>query len=243
MSAKLRDILVRYVVASVGLFLVALGVALSVISNLGTSPLSCPAYVMSGTWGLTVGNWTIIINMLYLVVQVAVFRKNFKAKYLMQILATVVFGYMIDLSMQMFQWLQPDTLTIRLVLIVLACAVTALGVSIEVIARAWMLSAEMTVYAISKTFQKPFDKVKVVMDCSLVVISMLTAFVMYGNFFGFGEYTGIVDVLLGNTSGVVIGLGTILMAFLAGGLMRFTDPLADRMMDRIIDFMLTCKKI
>ena len=36
------------------------------------------------------------------------------------------------------------------------------------------------------------------------------------------------DVLLARTPGVVIGLGTLLMAFLPGYLMRFTDPLVAR---------------
>ena len=43
MNAKTKEILLRYGVASVGLVFVALGVALSIISNLGTAPLSCPA--------------------------------------------------------------------------------------------------------------------------------------------------------------------------------------------------------
>jgi len=235
MNQKFRDIIIRYALASVGLLLVAMGVALSVLSNLGTSPLSAPAYVMSGTWGLTVGNWTIILNMIYLVIQMAIFRRRFKAKYLMQILATVVFGYMIDLCMWCFSWIAVNSFVSRLALNVLACAVTALGVSIEVIARAWMLSAEMTVYAISKTFTLPFDKVKVVMDCALVVISMLISYLMYDNPFGFGVYENLSGILLGNTQGVVIGTGTVLMAFLAGGLMRWTDPIANKFVDSIIN--------
>lgn len=238
-SKKAKGVIIRYSVASVGLLLVALGVALSVISNLGTSPLSCPSYVVSGTWGLTVGNWTIIINMVYLFLQLAIFRRNFKAKYLMQILATLIFGYMIDLCLWCFAWLPSlavmHTFAGRLMLNILACAVTALGVSIEVVARAWMLSAEMTVYAISRTFLLPFDKVKIAMDCSLVVISMLVAWIMFDNPFGFGEFRSVADILLGRTEGVVIGTGTVLMAFLAGGLMRWTDPIADKIIDLVID--------
>ena len=67
-----------------------------------------------------------------------------------------------------------------------------------------------------------------VMDSSVVVISALLAFIFFGNFFGSGEFTGLADVLLARTPGVVIGLGTLLMAFLPGYLMRFTDPLVAR---------------
>ena len=44
--------------------------------------------------------------------------------------------------------------------------------------------------------------------------------------------TGMADVLLARTSGVVIGMGTLLMAFLPGYLMRFTDPLVRPLRDR-----------
>ena len=83
----------------------------------------------------------------------------------------------------------------------------------------------MTVAAFSSTFGKEFGKVKMVMDSSMVVISAVLAFIFFGNFFGSGEFTGLADVLLARTPGVVIGLGTLLMAFLPGYLMRFTDRL------------------
>lgn len=230
-----RDVFVRYFVATIGLLLVAAGVAVSILSNLGTSPLSCPSYVLEGVWGLTVGNWTIIINMIYLLFQMAVLRKDFKSKYLMQILATVVFGYMIDFSIWCLSWIHPTTLFHRVFLIIIACLVTALGTSIEVIARAWMLSAEMTVYAVTKKIHKPFGNIKVAMDSILVVISLIIAWLMYDNPFGFGKYDGIAGVLSGRTEGIVIGTGTLLMALLVGTFMKLTDPLADRIMDYIIE--------
>ena len=63
MNAKVQDILVRYGIATVGLVLVALGVALSIISNLGTAPLSCPAYVLNlRIPALSVGTFTLLVN-------------------------------------------------------------------------------------------------------------------------------------------------------------------------------------
>ena len=42
-----NNIVVRYLVATLGLILVALGVALSLKSNLGTAPVSCPPAVLN----------------------------------------------------------------------------------------------------------------------------------------------------------------------------------------------------
>lgn len=233
----MRNILIRYSLATIGLLLVAIGVALSIISNLGTSPLSAPGYVLSPIGGgrISVGNWTIIVNTVYIFIQLAVFGRDFKAKYLMQIPASIVFGYLIDLSILMFCWLHPTGFIARLIILVISCFVTALGVSIEVVANGWMLSAEMTVYAISKTYHKQFDRVKVIMDLCHVFISSAVAFLLFRNPFGFGEYDGLYGALTGQTEGIVIGLGTVLMAIFAGGFMKFTDPVADKLMDAVIE--------
>ncbi|MBP5625829.1 MAG: hypothetical protein J6W98_02820 [Bacteroidales bacterium] len=230
---KAKDILSRYAVATVGLVFVAFGVALSIISNLGTAPLSCPSYVLNLKWPvLSVGTFTVLVNMTYMLLQIAVLRKDFKAKHLMQVLASAVFGYLIDGCMWALSWLHPAGFAARIGLTVLAAAVTAFGVSVEVAADAWMLSAEMTVAAFSKVLRKPFGPVKVVMDSLTVVLAAVLAWIFFRNPFGAGAWTGAGDVLLARTEGIVIGLGTLLLAVLPGALMRLTDPLVARIKDR-----------
>ena len=234
MNAKVQDILVRYGIATVGLVLVALGVALSIISNLGTAPLSCPAYVLNlRIPALSVGTFTLLVNISYMLLQMALLRKDFKAKYLMQVVASALFGYLIDGWMWALGWLQPAGFGARLALTVLAGAVTALGVSLEVAGNAWMLSAEMTVGAFSQVLRKDFSRVKIVMDSLVVVVSAVLAWLFFSNPFGSGAWTGLGDVLLARTPGVVIGLGTLLLAVLPGLMMRLTDPLAARLVKGI----------
>ena len=153
MASRTVNIIVRYAVASVGLFMIAFAIALAIKSNLGTAPLSCMAYVLNLDMpGISVGTFTFLVNMLYILIQLAVLRRRFKPEHLMQVVASVLFGYMIDLSLWMLEWLEPAGFGIRLLLILAAAAVTALGTSIEVAANAWMVSAEMTVAAFSSTF-------------------------------------------------------------------------------------------
>ena len=62
-----KNIIIRYLVATLGLFLVALGVALSIKANLGTAPLSCPAYVLNLEYpSVSVGTFIFIVNMVYM---------------------------------------------------------------------------------------------------------------------------------------------------------------------------------
>ena len=230
MDTKVSDIVRRYAVASVGLALVALGVALSIISNLGTAPLSCPAYVLNLRFpALSVGTFTLLVNTTYLLVQLLLWRNKFQVRYLLQIVASAVFGYMIDGCLWALSWLEPGSFAVRLVLTLLAAVVTAVGVSIEVLADAWMLSAEMTVLAWSQVFRRPFGRVKVGMDSLMVLLSAALAWLFFRNPFGEGVFTNLGDILLARTEGVVIGLGTLLLALLPGLLMHWTDPLVARL--------------
>ena len=225
MNAKAKDKLRRYGVATIGLMFVALGVALSIISKLGTAPLSCPAYVLNLRFpALSVGTFTLLVNISYLFIQIALLRKDFQARYLMQVVASAVFGYMIDGCLWALSWLHPATFAARLGLTLLAALVTAFGVSVEVVADAWMLSAEMTVNAFAKVLRKPFGPVKIVMDTLIVILSAALAWLFFSNPFGAGHVSGAADVLLARVPGIVIGLGTLLLALLPGALMRLTDP-------------------
>lgn len=219
----------------------ALGIALSIISNLGTSPLSCPAYILSLKWRPTVGEFTIIVNTSLILVQLLALRKLFKVKYLMQIPASFVFGYMIDFWMWALSALSPVTLFSRFALIFAGCVITAFGVSLEILAQAWMLSAEMTVYAFTKVTPYKFGNLKVAMDCLFVAIAAVLSWVLFKNPFGAGELVSFKDILLARASGVVIGVGTLVCAVLPGFFMRWSDPVADRIATRLMRFDTTRK--
>ncbi len=87
---KVKNILIRYAIATIGLFFVAIGVALSIKSNLGIAPISAPPYVMD-LWGgfkigghaLTIGEYTIIMHMIFILLQIVLLRKDFKLEHLM----------------------------------------------------------------------------------------------------------------------------------------------------------------
>ena len=229
----MKRIVSRYLASTLGLVLVALGIAMTINSNLGTSPLSCPAYVLS-LWGKpTVGEFTIIINTLLILIQLAVLRGRFKLKYLMQIPASFVFGYLIDFWVWALASAVPHTLFARFAFSIISCIITAFGVSLEVGAQGWMLSAEMTVYAFTKVSEKTFSTLKVRMDCIYVVISAALSYILFHNPFGAGEFTSLADTLLARVPGVMIGIGTVLSAILPGWLMRLSDPVMDRLLVRL----------
>ncbi len=118
----------------------------------------------------------------------------------------------------MCSWLVVDTIVLKLLVIVLACLVTALGISIELAAGAWMLSAELTnvaiVYAVPKI---SFGTAKILVDSTMVILSALASYFFFGHFLGNGT-----------PNGVVISWGTIILAFLPGYLIKYTDIVVEK---------------
>lgn len=55
----------------------AFGVAFSIKAALGTSPISSVPYVTSTISGLSVGTTTIIMNFMFVLIQIAILRKKY----------------------------------------------------------------------------------------------------------------------------------------------------------------------
>ena len=80
----------------------------------------------------------------------------------------------------------------------------------------------MTTAVLSRVTKAPFSTVKVVFDIALVALTAAFAWFTFG-------------LLTGNGFTVVIREGTLLLAFLTGICMRFTDPLMDRLFAPLFD--------
>lgn len=59
-----KEMIKRYVVFILGLFISSLGVSFITKANLGTSPISSIPYVLSMQFPLTIGEFTIIFSLL-----------------------------------------------------------------------------------------------------------------------------------------------------------------------------------
>ena len=77
-SLNIKSSFARYATGTFGLILVAIGVALSIKSDLGTAPISCPPYVVSlaghfqiGSFTIgTVGQYTMLMHLIFIVLQI-----------------------------------------------------------------------------------------------------------------------------------------------------------------------------
>ncbi|MGM9792307.1 MAG: YitT family protein [Candidatus Cryptobacteroides sp.] len=222
---KAKEIFKRYIFSTLGMLLVALGIAVSIVANLGTSPLNVASYAMSeGLEGITVGTCNFIVYAIFVLLQFVVLGKDFKIADLLQLVANILLSLMIDGSLWLLHacGIIPGSLAMQFVFIAIACVITAFGISMEVAAKAWMLPAEMTVSAFTRRFGGKFDTNKVIMDCLMLLLGVLLCLWFFNG------------RPLGPEGKPIIGWGTLIMAVCIGFMMKGSSPLVDKLWKRII---------
>ena len=219
-----KELISRYIFSTFGMLLVAVGIALSIVANLGTSPLNVASYAMSeGVAMISIGMANFIVYAVFVLLQFIVLGKEFKAADLLQLVANAILSLMIDGSLWLLGvcGITPSNDTMQYIFIVLACIITAFGISMEVVSNAWMLPAEMTVSAFTRRFGGRFGTNKVIMDCTMILIGAVMCF-----FFFEGH-------ILGPQGTPIIGWGTVIMAVAVGFMMKLSSPLTDKLWNRI----------
>ena len=88
----------RLIVYLLGLFIMTLGISMSVKSDLGVSPVSSIPYTITCITGLEMGKATIVFHIALVALQIVILRGAFQIKNLLQVVVGVVFGYFTTFS-------------------------------------------------------------------------------------------------------------------------------------------------
>nr|WP_269202071.1 DUF6198 family protein [Bifidobacterium choloepi] len=163
-----------------GLVLMALGVSLSIKASLGTSPISSIPYATSQISGLTVGQTTIIMNVVLVLLQIALLRRETRWNQIAQLVLALAMGTSIDMWDAVLQFDTPSTYLGKWGVCVCGIIVVGIGVAMEVRADLVMNPGEGTVQTIARVLGKKFSNVKIVFDSSCVIIALLSAIFCLG---------------------------------------------------------------
>lgn len=175
-----REIAKRYALFIISLFFSALGVAVTKRGELGVSPISSVANVMSIKFdALSLGNWLIIWNAALILGQILLLRKKFQWIQLLQLPLSFVFGWFTDICMWLVSPFQTDFYPARLAMIIIGTVILSFGISLSVIANVIMNSGEAFVKALSDTIHKEFGTVKVFFDVSCVVVAVVLSLIFF----------------------------------------------------------------
>lgn len=195
-----HELLKRYIFFFLGICLNAFGIALFTRSKLGTGPTSCIPYVVSLKSGLSFGTCTFIFNILLLLGQIILLRKNFPRYQLLQLPVTLLFSILIDGAMKFTTFVNTDIYWVALLYNILGCVFRAVGVSCQVVADVVMLSTEAFVKALSDVSKKEFSWIKLFFDVFMAAVAIALSFLLLGRLESVREGTLIIVLLVGPVS-------------------------------------------
>jgi len=190
-------ILVRYSIFLTGLFFMGLGVSLTTKANLGTSPISSVSYVLSLKFPITFGQFTFLLTLLFFLIEWIILRKEFPKEQYLQVFVAYLLGIFVDIGMNLFSFLDPFVYYQKIIVLLLGCLVLALGVYLQVSANVIINPGEGVVKAIAVKTGRKFGSVKVMFDCTLVLIAVILSFAFFGSLNGLREGTFISALLVG----------------------------------------------
>lgn len=194
-----KELVKRYLLFIISLFFSALGVAFTKHGELGVSPISSVANVLSCKFDfLSIGVWLIIWNCILILGQILILKKKFQLIQLLQIPLSFLFGYFTDLGMRAVSWIPTDLYFMKISMVLVGIIILGFGISLSVIANVIMNSGEAFVKAISDTIHKQFGNVKIAFDIICVVIAVLLSLLLFNfNIVGTREGTILSALLVG----------------------------------------------
>lgn len=199
-----KNLKIRIPMYLIGLFIMTIGVAISVKSNLGVSPVSSIPYTMTCVWGIEMGKATILFHCVLVLLQIALLRRNFRPISLLQVGAGVIFGYFTTFCNYLMSLIAiPDNLVIRLLLLLVSAFLIALGIFLYLPADLIPLAGEGAMQAVSQITGIEFSRVKVGFDCTMVAVSAVTCLAVLHHLGSVGIGTVVAAVLVGTLHGMI----------------------------------------
>lgn len=193
-----KDTVQRYLLFIIGLFFSALGVAITKKGELGVSPISSVANVMSIQLPqLSLGYWLIIWNCVLILGQILLLRKKFQWIQLLQVPLSFLFGWFTDFGVWLLSFFEPKNYIVQILLVLAGTVVLGFGISLAVTANVILNSGEAFVKALSDTIHKEFGNVKIVFDISCVAMAVILSFLFFQRLEGTREGTIIAALCTG----------------------------------------------
>lgn len=210
----------RCLVYAVGVCLVAFGVVVNTRGGLGASTVNCIAFVFDETTFLTLGQATMCIYVVDLIIQIVVF-KGMSARIALQIPFSFLFGFLVDLfdgliangALWFFQ--SPDV-AMGAFMLILGIFCTGVGVSMMINMNFVPNPPDGCTQAVSKLTELPFGRAKWLNDAGRLMLAIILGLAMSGQVLG-------------------VGIGTVVCVFTIGNVCQFVDDHAGSFYRRVYD--------
>ena len=200
-NVKSARLAARLGIYCLGLWVLAVGIALSVNCKLGVSPVSSLPYVLSQIVNVSLGTCTTIVYSVYILAQMVMTRK-FQPMLLLQLVFSTLFGYFVDAAKFLLGDFCLPTYFGQLAMLAASILLIGFSLVLYIDVKIAPMPAEGLVGCIAEKTGKPFSNMKTMFDCASVAAAIVLSLLFLGKLSGIRE-------------------GTILTALLAGRMMGF----------------------
>lgn len=212
-----------------GIVFVALGVSICSKADLGVSMIAAPAFIISEALSelsnfFSVGVTEYIIQGILLFLLCIVIRR-FDWRFLLSFAVAVIYGYTLDFFLWLTEGIVIEAVVAKWVALIIGDMITAFGVACFFRTYMPLQVYELFVSEISKKFNIIITKVKSGFDISLLVISILLAFTL------FGDNSPVKWSEIGSFSFHNLGLGTIITTVINAPLIALSGIIIDALFD------------
>lgn len=194
----------RFVSYIVGIVLLSLGSVITIKSGLGVSPITTLPYAITMVTNKSIGMTSAILFSIYVFIQILLLKRDFKQIQFLQILFAILFGQIVNLF-NSFIVFSSDKLIVNLPIFLIGVVCTAMGVTLTINANLVPVAPDGLTQVIGKRFNKPFGKMKVYFDATVIIVAIMV-------------------LVLSGKAITGIGIGTLISALVTGGLVdRFSN--------------------
>lgn len=186
----------RFISYIAGIVLLSLGSVMAIKAGLGVSPITTLPYAISMISSISVGMASAILFTVYVLIQILLLKRDFKPIQTLQILFAILYGQIVNLFNSIINF-NSDKFIINLPIFLISLVFTAIGITLTINANLVPVAPDGLTQAIAKRFNKPFGKIKVCFDATIVIVAIIV-------------------LILSGKSIAGIGIGTVISALATG---------------------------
>lgn len=167
-----------------GVFILSFAVAISIKSNLGVTPINSIPYAIALITHIDVGLSSILFYFVVIFAQIPILGKSYHPKRLLQLASSFLFGYFVDFALWVLTPVQKLSIMGEVGFLVFSIFLIAIGILIMMPANIAPLPGEGLIESIAIASNKRFSSVKICMDSSMVIITIILCWIFLGDVLG-----------------------------------------------------------
>ena len=193
----------------IGVTLISFGIALMNKSSLGQTAYSGLANVVGQIFTIKNGTVLIYFNIAFVLGQIILLRKGFKALQLLQVVVSYLSGFLVNFFIYDFaltSGLIPVNYAMQWFFSILGNLFISFGVAIVMVTALIKMPVEAFVQVVSDKISQPFSRLRTLLDVLCIVIGISLIVLYRLNFSSLREGTWVSMVLLGSSMGLTFPL-------------------------------------